>query len=733
MLKPINEAVAPITMGATNTTTTTPSTTSNVKNTTTLPSVNPATASIPKTPTQNQDMAAMKAKITKAINESADLITALECVGAMYCIPSTNIIADDTASSIRVINDNIIAPPIENPGDNMVKPIMCAISSVLDYISQRIDDKLDDYQNNNMERGRMNDIPTNPVMGINPDPNASYFNDEDDITNDVDMNASPDVSAENDNLTETDVADDIQESAKILDMISKRNNTTHLGYDIMQEQGFDFVKPVDSVVMESDTEDGDDDKKKKKKKIHVEDIKHMKFDNKNILAAVKCFNEARDDQDNMKDGKMNIDKFINNPDYEKGVKYLEKQFDCHISMEFLRPGQMNHNTMTYISASYKKHLSVSKSKGFQLNGLPIYIMTSAHFFENESPEDRTLFGQKMVAVILHEIFHNIASVMRRANAQAGMSLAMTISAAGATKNPEERRIIITNYVDTLDECRGNGIFNKMAKKRMIKQLTILASIQDNDGLVREFGNKMKSDDGNDVDKLIKEYIKAYKKGLRKVKPSPKKYIFPVVATAASIVGGVIAGGSLLAPGVGLGLLLGFGTLAKLGMDSEYFIIRKNYRNTHLYEEYWCDLFAGMYNLPPFFFTAGMKNKHGSNDFKDEDVAELTKLEKDFYEAIFASYPTDMERTYAAVKIARNLLKDEKNLDPAVKKYAQWIVDNFSNLEKANIDKIYNKTTFDPKEAEDLDKHLQELIRDNNVVLTESFVTWMNSNLNTFNG
>ena len=93
----------------------------------------------------------------------------------------------------------------------------------------------------------------------------------------------------------------------------------------------------------------------------------------------------------------------------------------------------------------------------------------------------------------------------------------------------------------------------------------------------------------------------------------------------------------------------------------------------------------------------------------------------------------MERTYAAVKIARNLLKDEKNLDPAVRKYAQWIIDNFSNLEKANIDKIYNKTTFDPKEAEDLDKHLQELIKDNNVVLTESFVTWMNSNLNAFNG
>ena len=148
---------------------------------------------------------------------------------------------------------------------------------------------------------------------------------------------------------------------------------------------------------------------------------------------------------------------------------------------------------------------------------------------------------------------------------------------------------------------------RFAKNISHDQIGTLASVQDNDGLVREFNNKMKSDNGNDVDKLMKEYIKAYKKALRRVKPSPKKYIFPVIATAASIVGGAIAGGSLFVPGIGFGIMLGIASLAKLGMDSEYLIIRKNYRNTHLYEEYWCDLFAGMYNLPPFLSsTAAMK-------------------------------------------------------------------------------------------------------------------------------
>ena len=96
---------------------------------------------------------AVQQKVAKAVSESADLITALECVGAMYGIPSTNIIADPNATGIRIQNDNIIAPPIE--AKNQTKPIIQAVGGVLDYISQRIDDKLNDYQMGNIEQGRI--------------------------------------------------------------------------------------------------------------------------------------------------------------------------------------------------------------------------------------------------------------------------------------------------------------------------------------------------------------------------------------------------------------------------------------------------------------------------------------------------------------------------------------------------------------------------------------------------
>ena len=373
MLKKINEAVTPINLGASNA----------VQPTPTVPNTNQ-----PNTPAQNQEITAIKNKVEKAVSESGDLISALECVGAMYGIPATNIIADDTVSSIRVVNDNIIAPPLEK-ANGRTKPIMCAIGSVLDYISQRIDDKLNEYQMNNISQGRIQSSisQANPSKGkvigryvddeggeilayntglvdmpntdagrkkvaelraskeipqFDPSPNPrsttpTYFSeDEDDISTGVDMSAGSDEVATNTEPVETnDVADAIQESAYHLRMISKFNNTTHLGYDLLTKHGFDYIKPIDSVVMESETSSSSNNNdKEKKKKIHIEDIKYMKFDNTNILKAVEYFNAARAEQANVRNGKMDIERFINSRNYEKAIDCLNKQFDCRINLRF---------------------------------------------------------------------------------------------------------------------------------------------------------------------------------------------------------------------------------------------------------------------------------------------------------------------------------------------------------------------------------------------------------------
>ena len=103
----------------------------------------------------------------------------------------------------------------------------------------------------------------------------------------------------------------------------------------------------------------------------------------------------------------------------------------------------------------------------------------------------------------------------------------------------------------------------------------------------------------------------------------------------------------------------------------------------------------------------------------EKLNELARLEKEIHTLLFTSYPTNSERNHAAAKLAENALK-QKGLDPATKKYLTWIKDNFSNMLDTDIDKEEVNTTYDPGRAGDVDKHIQDIINQGNVAVTESF-------------
>ena len=77
---------------------------------------------------------------------------------------------------------------------------------------------------------------------------------------------------------------------------------------------------------------------------------------------------------------MNIKEFINNPDFKQAIKCLDDQFDCHINLRFIKtyPGRYE-NAGTTVYHDIKRNLSISKSKGFQLGGLPISIMVYNHY------------------------------------------------------------------------------------------------------------------------------------------------------------------------------------------------------------------------------------------------------------------------------------------------------------------------------------------------------------------
>lgn len=686
--------------------------------------------------------------VSKTISESDNLITALEYVGAMYGIPSTNILVDDSLKSIKVVGDNIIAPSnIKNTIGN-TKAIICSIGMVLDNISQRIDDKLNEFQSKEIELRHQTNTrkESNPSKGnvigryedsdgrevivydsgfidapftpagrekanelreslnlstyqkpVNTKP--SYFMDEDDIAADIDISEdSTDTNIEN-----VDISDSIQESADYIDLMSQFNDTRHLGYDLLQSQGFDYVKTF----QESSSS------KKQSEVINPEDIKYMKFDNTNIIKAIKFFNDARADQPNAVKGRFKISDLINNSNYQKAIDCLNKQFNARINIRFIEDVESGNGLFTSIWTDIKNNLSISKSKGFQLNGLPIDIFVINKAIDEEMGDDISLFGQFVVSSILHEIFHNIYAVLFKNKAEFDSMLSSTLAIASSIDDAKKRRIILTNYVNALNESNG-GKIGRFTRRRLVKRLANVTAFQHDEKMLDILRKQVEDNKELDSDKDIDKLIRMYESYVNKHKKRQSSKLGKVVRTAVGI---IFCVSIVLLP-------IGVGLIASDAIESSF---RKKYNNSKEIQEYYCDLFAGMYKLPiSFLLGLPNKRKYTSNQIAQEKLDKLAMLEKDIYEINFSIYPSLYERNFAAVKIAKNLLEIDKNIDPSIKKYLEWIVDNHSNILNTNIEEIYNTTTFDPKTAEDLDEHLQNLIDSSKgrVTLTESDVSWI---------
>ena len=768
-------------------------------------------------------------QITQTISESEDLVVALESVAAMYGIPSSHILANPNAKNIKVEGDMIIAPPKENTTGN-TKAIMQSIGAVLDYVSQRVDDHLDDFHKCHINHGKLKEHiarQANPSKGKviarhvddeggeifvydtglidSPGTKASnklikelkkqgkikscgkddcecnckpsYFSDEDDITIGTTLHNEYDDFVSNEALSETPLTDElgaaapdpvegeediesdengsvdigggitmqeqnmskcIKESYETLDIISRYNNTRNIGYEIMMEQGIDYIKPV--VYQEAS----------ESKKVDVADISYMKFDNTHILKAIKLINEIRAEQPmDTRVAKINYHELVNHEKFKKAIDELSSQFDCRINFRVLTHvgSDKGGNVATSIHENtVKNKITVSKSKGFQLNGTPIDIFTYNSFIEKNVPDDASLFGQYFVAIMCHEIFHNIASTLRVMNNSVSACIAAGMQAAGAEKDPKKKRIIVTNMVDTLEEVEGFK-FSKSKKRKLVTDLSILsifgktptaeeikAKEKENKDAVEEKSAKKNTDTVSaTIEKKVKNTKKLAKKIERKKETHPLCTLGIVAGIAASAIVAAAGGGLFaLAP-----LALTAGGVIGTGVRTAKFNdTRKKYDNGDLIkrkdssgkntEEFYCDLFAGMYNLPPTFFVVKAGNKRlTANDLRESQLKEIYAADKELARNIQSPYPLTLERDYCAVKIARSTLANNKNVDPAVKKYLEWIIDNYSSTENLNIDTLYSKSTFDPGAAENLDHHLRKLITDNNITVTEYDLSWIN--------
>lgn len=700
-----------------------------------------------------------KEEIEKVISESPDMITALEAVGAMYGIPPSHIMGQPGLKSIRVENDVILAPTDVKPN---TKAIVCSIGAVLDQISQRINDKLDNFQIGNINKGQLEDkvasmanpskgrvlshhtaddgseiiiydtglvdypktpaarakveelrasgmIPNVTVFNDTKYEKPSYFTTEDDIA--LDDKTNKQLSSND--PTPTDISNEINESDTHLEMCTHYNDTDYLGYDVFSEMGFDFIRKTDSFVTEA----------AKAKSIKTKDIKHMKFDNKEITKAIQCFNEARAEQSKADKGEFNIKQFIDHPKYKEAIRHLENQFDCQLSVYWHtdedKPDETSLYTLQYTDMIAQK-MTISKSKGFQLNGLAtvVHVVNKAIDEEMVKGTNLKLFGQFVCAGICHEIFHNIVNALRLNNSMFIFTLESAMAKASATDNVELKKTIFNQYAKTLTKT-DTGIVSAIARKQLVATLCKVSQLSDNQSALSDLQNGLKVDPSatSQIDKLIKKHEEVYNKN----KPIHDKLIkkgkkFEKRNNDAMLVVGIILTCTIVGMPIGLPMICSVGS-GKMAYD--YMKQYENYMKIPNKEEYYCDLFAAMYNLP-VTFTIGYKNREFTvNMISEEQLQKLTHIEAKLSDLMQSNYPTLNERNYAAYTIAKNILAENEKLPKEYKEYCQWIVDNYSKMEKTDIGTNYRQQSFNPREAEDLDRHVHNLIDNNKIALTES--------------
>lgn len=713
--------------------------------------------------------------VQEAVEKATNLAEAMECVGAMYGIPSSSILVDDDLKSVKIVNDTIMCPSTVSAAGNM-NTIARSIAAVLDQISHRINHKMNLVQIKNIEQGKESDevasrsdpskgkvvatykdsngdilivydsgiidAPQTPegrkkadeirerenIPAIDPlkKHRPSYFTDEDDLMDGVDQGINAPVE-------EYCISSIINEADYFIDAMAKYGDTSSLGQAVLTAHGYECVRPTMNVVQEAADE-------LDKKSASTADVKFMKFDNSEIIKAIECLNKARKNQSEIKHATdLDVESFVRDKDYQEGIRHIENQFNCKLSIKWVHASKPESEAHTVIYPNeYRTKLTISKSKGFQLGGAPINIIIIEDGITNLISEKQELFGQAFTSVIIHEIFHNISGIMRYENSQFIASMTVALEEATATRDMKLRRIIIEKYVDTLNS-QLDGKLGRASKRLIVKRFLSLVAAKSDGKIMTQVQDALDNDSkenniNREANNRVKRTINLYKASVKAaespIKAAKTRGVVGLIVGGITVISGVLGAiflksslGLVLSVALGLGGI-GIVSVGVTGFASvnKYNKLMQKYKNTKNLEEYYADLLSGMYQLPQNFFIGGHlgNKKYTFNEVEQSTVDEWVKIEKIVYEHLREPHPSMSERSWTGVTIAKKLLECE-HLDKSIRTYLQWIVDNNDKILKTDIKDTHKSSTFDPKEAEDLDKHLNKMISTNKLTVTESIV------------
>ena len=671
-----------------------------------------------------------KAVIEAAIAKAPDVVCALESLAHIYHIPEDHVMGDNSLKSIKVHEDFIIAPEntnVQGNKDNIIR----AMATLLDNIGIRVDNALDQYQTDCIAKNKEFEVAPEETPSFAAVPSKVYINDQEEPKpqefgpeNEPPENPQPQA-----------FGPDEQQANEYVEYLYDLYGTPYIGTAAFSEMGYNVEKH--EYVQESVTPASN---------IKPEDIKYMRFDNSGIVKAIKCFNEVRAEQSDVKeDGALSYQKIIKNPKFKEGIDALAEQFDCRIRLTLEDTDDVVGYTMVDRMVNPRHKVTISKKSGFKLNGFTIYICISTGLLQFASPKEEKNFGQMLTSVLLHEIFHNITTLLAWDNMAWVGAYSATITRAIQVNSPKVKKILIDKYVTYLEETGGK--MNKLKKLALKKQLFALCSSkQIQSAFVKAKQIKKTADDsqtfsGNGatgktadenatvliekLNEVIPQLKDEYKTKPGHVASAIVSWCFTALFTAGAAMGCVSGPFGVFAA------VSGFIALIKTGIAAYPAMLRKmaqQFKSGKDLEEQFADAFAAMYKLPVVFHfvpSEDHQTKFKYNEMSSTNLDKLVKLFSEIGTLIMDVHPTDYQRASQGIKAAKQILADGgKFIDPTQKRYLEWLVNGFDSIEDTSVDDVVlgESPVFDPNATADLNKHLENLIQHGrkNINITESF-------------
>ena len=332
-------------------------------------------------------------------------------------------------------------------------------------------------------------------------------------------------------------------------------------------------------------------------------------------------------------------------------------------------------------------IKFNRYKGFDLGGAKLTIYNDTQFCYDTSPK---VAGQMQVAIICHEIFHNIALLAGTYGGKvtAAFKRAFTIAGDIYARIFSVFLSSFAQYTSAIGISRNDHI---AAFEKTESRLNYLAGIVDDPAKVQEFTEQVAKDEDNmtvdnsqiSKDKnLLKDAVDVGS-GLGTYKGAIQVALSTIVNKFNMMVGG---GWAIL------GLFASTSDIQNLMLEKSN-------------EETMCDMCAAMYKLPV----------HLTNEV--QDWLKNHYMRNAVNSGKFDVHATTMSRETMSYNLAKQMLDSGKITDPNILKYLSYIVSSNKGVNKAEnqLTKAQIKHLA-PEFMEDFNKGLNKWLAKNNMPL-----------------